>query len=276
MLASAPVDAPADLAAALEAACDAAQEAWPELAIDRAGYRAFLVERIPSDVDAMRAVALRRHGELYLAFACLRGDRAAMQLFEQRFLAGLAARLVRHRIVDEIAEETVQQLRVKLFTGARPLLVAYGGTGELAGWLRITALRAAIRLQRAASHRTDEEPDAEALADGALDASLQYQRKLYQDEFRAAFAEAVAALTTRERNLLKHAVLYGATADELGALYQVHRATAARWLVAARERLAAETQKRMIARLQIERSEYESILRLIHSQLDLSVARVLG
>lgn len=259
----------------LAAACDVAQAAWPELAVDRDGYARFLVERTPSDLDIDASIAARRHAELYLVFACLGGDATAAALLDKRYLAGLAARLVRQRVPDDVATETVQQLRMKLFTGERPLLLAYGGTGELAGWLRITALRAAIRLQRGEARRSDREPD-EALADGALDAGLQYQRKLYQEEFRAAFAEAVAALTTRERNLLKHAVLYGANSDDLGALYQVHRATAARWLAAARERLAAETQRGMLARLKIERSEYESILRLIQSQLDVSVARILG
>ncbi|MBX3156436.1 MAG: hypothetical protein KF773_10590 [Deltaproteobacteria bacterium] len=263
-----------ELGAALDATLAAAFAAWPELAPDADGFARFLGERIPADTDAVAALRARRP-ELYLAFACLGRDAAACELFDRRYLAGLAARLVRQRIPDAVAAEAVQQLRVKLFTGERPLLLAYGGTGELHGWLRITALRAAIRLQRGEVRRGELDQDA-ALADGALGADLQYQRRLYQDEFRAAFAEAVASLTTRERNLLKHSVLYGASSDDLGALYQVHRATAARWLASARERLAAETQRGMLARLRIERAEYESILRLIQSQLDVSVARILG
>ena len=71
-------------------------------------------------------------------------------------------------------------------------------------------------------------------------------------------------------------MLYGATVDDLGALYQVHRATAARWIGAARERLAEETRRQMIEQLGIQPADYDSILRLIHSQLDVSVTRVLG
>ena len=80
----------------------------------------------------------------------------------------------------------------------------------------------------------------------------------------------------RERNLLKQSVLFGATVDDLGALYKVHRATAARWIAAAREHLVEETRQRMIAHLRIGPAEYDSILELIHSQLDVSVSRVLG
>jgi RNA polymerase sigma-70 factor (ECF subfamily) len=264
----------AELDAALDEAIGAALDAWPELAPDRTAFARFLGERIPSDVDAIEALRGRRP-ELYLVFACLRGDPTATELLDRRYFAGLADRLVRQRIPEDVATETVQQLRMKVFTGPKPLLLAYSGTGDLHGWLRITALRAAIRLQRGEMRRSDRDQET-ALADGTLDAGLQYQRKLYQEEFRAAFAEAVGKLTTRERNLLKHSVLYGANSDDLGALYQVHRATAARWLAAARERLALETQRGMLARLRIERSEYESILRLIQSQLDVSVARILS
>ena len=265
----------AELVAALDDAVASAAETWPELAIDRAGFARFLGERIPSDSDPLEALRARRPSELYLAFASLRGDAAACALLDRVYFEPLADRLVRQRIPQDIATETVQQLRMKVFTGPKPLLLAYSGTGDLHGWLRITALRAAIRAQRGEMRRSDRDQET-ALADGALDADLQYQRRLYQDEFRAAFAEAVQRLTTRERNLLKHSVLYGANSDDLGALYQVHRATAARWLAAARERLAAETQRGMLARLRIERSEYESILRLIQSQLDVSVARMLS
>lgn len=264
----------AELTEALEVVITAAFEAWPELAADRAGFVRFLGERIPGDVEPIEALRGRRP-EIYLAFLCLRGDATACEMFDRRYFGGLADRLVRQRISDDVATETVQQLRMKMLTGPKPLLLAYGGTGDLHGWLRITALRAAIRLKRGELRRSDRDQDA-TLADATLDAGLQYQRKLYQEEFRAAFAEAVASLTTRERNLLKHSVLYGANSDDLGALYHVHRATAARWLTAARERLAAETQRGMLARLRIERSEYESILRLIQSQLDVSVARILS
>jgi RNA polymerase sigma-70 factor (ECF subfamily) len=164
---------------------------------------------------------------------------------------------------------------MQLLTGERPILRAYSGVGSLKSWLRITTLREAVRAQRKARALEGDEV-TDALADAAADPALQYQRKLYQDEFRTAFGQAVARLSVRERNLLKQSVLYGATVDDLGALYQVHRATAARWIGAARERLAEETRRQMIEQLGIQPADYDSILRLIHSQLDVSVTRVLG
>ena len=38
-------------------------------------------------------------------------------------------------------------------------------------------------------------------------------------QFKGAFAEAMATLTTRERNILRHQVLDGLTLDQIGAIY---------------------------------------------------------
>ncbi len=264
-----------ELASALGAAIDRAVQSWPDLPIDRTGFAGFLGERVPSDVSIAEGLRGRALGELYLAFACLAGEPRANAELEERYLKDLVELLVRQRIARDVATETVQQLRIRLLTGERPVLRAYSGAGTLKGWLRITALREAIRAQRRAQSRDDAEI-SDALADDAGDPSMQYQRRLYQDEFRAAFGQAVASLSVRDRNLLKQSVLYGATVDDLGALYHVHRATAARWIASARERLAEETRQRMIDHLKIQPSEYDSILQLIQSQLDVSVVRVLG
>jgi RNA polymerase sigma-70 factor (ECF subfamily) len=264
-----------DLAMVLGPAIDQGIDAWPALEVDRVGFAGFLGQRVPSDVAADEALRGRALGELYLAFRCLAGDPRASAELEDRYLRDLVELLARQRIDRDVAIETVQQLRIKLLTGERPVLRAYAGVGSLKGWLRITALREAIRAQRRGRDREDDEI-SDALADKAGDPSLQYQRRLYQGEFRAAFGQAVAALSVRDRNLLKQSVLYGATVDDLGALYHVHRATAARWIAAAREKLAEETRQRMIEQLKIAPEEYDSILQLIQSELDVSVVRVLG
>jgi RNA polymerase sigma-70 factor (ECF subfamily) len=268
-----------DLARALASAIDQATAAWPGVAIDRVGFAAYLGQRIPSDVDALDALRSRRIDDLYLAFACIAGDPAACRHLEAAHLTELVRRLREQGIAEDTAVETLQRVRMRLLTGERPILLTYSGIGALRGWLKIIALRDAIRAQRKVRHdeRHDERDDVtDALADATADPALQYQRRRYESDFRLAFERAIRSLTVRERNLLKQSVLYGATIDDLGALYQVHRATVARWLAAARERLAELTKLGMIERLRIEPSEYESIVHLIQSQLDISVARLLG
>jgi len=275
--ADAPV--PAGLAEALGDAFAAGAEAWPDLRLDllsdRTALATFLGRRFPSDVDAVAALRSRALGDLCLAHGCVAGDPVALRCFDERLLHPLAALLVSQGFAGALVDETIQALRLKLLTGERPTLYAYSGVGALKGWLRVTALREAVRAQRK-ERVLDVEDITEALADAAADPALDYQRRLYQEEFRAAFGEAIASLTVRERNLLRQCVLYGATIDDLGALYSVHRATAARWVTEARARLAELTKLRMIERLKIQSGEYDSILTLIHSQLHVSIERVLG
>jgi RNA polymerase sigma-70 factor, ECF subfamily len=265
----------AALAAALDVALDLGVKAWPDLVPDRAGFAVFLGQRVPSDINAPQALGCRAPDELYLAFACLAGNPDAHRHLDERYVTPLIGWLAAQGIAPELSRDTVQWLRVKLLTGERPLLRAFSGLGTLKGWLRVTTLRQAIRAQRQARASEGEEV-SEALADATQDPALQYQRRLYQDEFRRAFGLAVAGLSVRERNLLKQSVLFGATVDDLGALYQIHRSTAARWIAAARTRLAEQTREHMIAQLGLQDADYESILQLIHSQLDVSVTRLLG
>ena len=64
--------------------------------------------------------------------------------------------------------------------------------------------------------------------------------------------------------------------DQLGTLYKVNRATAARWIASARESLVAAAREQIRERLKLRESEYESIVALVRSQLDVSIARHLA
>jgi RNA polymerase sigma-70 factor (ECF subfamily) len=61
--------------------------------------------------------------------------------------------------------------------------------------------------------------------------------------------------------------------DALGAIYSVDRATAARWLVAARQALVEKTKETLRARLQLSEGECDSLVGLVRSQLDVSILR---
>ena len=55
----------------------------------------------------------------------------------------------------------------------------------------------------------------------------------------------------------------------------MHRVTAFRWVNRAREQLVVKTHEALQAKLQITQGEMNSILRLIQSELDMSIARYL-
>jgi len=135
-------------------------------------------------------------------------------------------------------------------------------------------VRAALDLIR--REKTTTELNDETLADvvsPSEDQELQYIKQLYRTEFKSAFAEALSQLTTRERNVLRHQMLDGLTLDQIASIYNVHRATVARWNAALREKLLTFTRKNLHDRLRTDRSEFESIMRLIQSHFDVSIRR---
>ena len=63
--------------------------------------------------------------------------------------------------------------------------------------------------------------------------------------------------------------------DQLAALHGIHRATAARWVEAARQAVIAGTRRALTQRMRLSKDELASIIRLIQSQLDISLPDVL-
>jgi RNA polymerase sigma-70 factor (ECF subfamily) len=64
--------------------------------------------------------------------------------------------------------------------------------------------------------------------------------------------------------------LDGATIDEIAAVYEVHRSSAARWIAESRAAILEHTRRLLQERLKGTASEIESILRLVDSRLDIS------
>jgi RNA polymerase sigma-70 factor (ECF subfamily) len=63
----------------------------------------------------------------------------------------------------------------------------------------------------------------------------------------------------------------GLTIDELGKLYRMHRSTAARLVVRARGLVLEATRAQMMSRLEVHSQDLDSIMRMIRSQLDISL-----
>ena len=108
------------------------------------------------------------------------------------------------------------------------------------------------------------------------DPELEYMKRTYAREFQAAFAEALANLGAREQTLLRSHHVDGLNIDEIGAIYRVHRVTAFRWLEKAKEKRVEATLILMRTRLNVSPRELDSVLRLIRSQVHLSLVRHLG
>jgi RNA polymerase sigma-70 factor (ECF subfamily) len=97
----------------------------------------------------------------------------------------------------------------------------------------------------------------------------------YRAAFRAAFAEAVASLAPKERNLLRMHLLGGVTLEQLASVHGVHRASIVRWLKDAREAVLSKTKAALARTLDVRADELESLHALAESRLDASIERLL-
>ena len=100
-------------------------------------------------------------------------------------------------------------------------------------------------------------------------------RRTYAREFREAFAAAITELAPEDRALLRQHHIDGVGLDALALLHGVHRATAARRLAAARETIFLKVRRRLLHDLNVGNATVDSILRIVQSDLDLSIDRIL-
>ncbi len=249
---------------------------WPELAIEATVLVRHL-ERLAIDP----AVAHSHVEDLYLACGCAHGLPAAIAVFERELMPIVRTAARRIDSATELVDEVAQAARERLLVSAdsaEPRIAEYNGSGALAAWVRIAAMRIAMNLLRSRRRNllVDDDLFFDELASQRTDAERRQIRARYAEACSQALREAFAALSARERNLLRMHHLHGLTIDELAPTFRVHRATVARWIERARETLLARTREELCSRLQIGAAEVDSILRELHSRLDVSVSRLLA
>jgi len=278
---SVPIAARPALELFLRARLGAARQAWPGLAFGDADFADFLRARVADGVDPQVGLEPLCSDDLYLAGACARGETAAIAAFQRSYAGELAAAFARLAIGGSDPEDLRQQLLARLFVavdGRPPRIAEYSGQGSLRAWLKVVALRLRIDLERRKRDRRDNFTDAERLADVGVgdDPELAHLKQHYRAEFRAAFTAALALLTAEQRALLRLQAVEGLSATDIARIYKVHRATGKRWLAEARERLVAETGRLLAEQLGGRGVALASIVRLIRSDLNVSLCRGLG
>ena len=107
------------------------------------------------------------------------------------------------------------------------------------------------------------------------DPEVAYLKAKYSADYKHAFSDALSGLPPRDRTVLAQYHVDGLTIDELGALYQVHRVTASRWVINARDQLRGRILELLRERLGLSAAELQSVTRMVRSQLSLSLARPL-
>ncbi len=237
--------------------------------------------KITDAKDPMVRLQTLDWGELVLAAGCANGERVALDIIDRELLAGIRGALRSMKLNDTTVDETLQQVREKLLVAksdAEPLICKYAGEGSLRSLVRVVAVRTALmRLRKEKREVLDGGGESSRLerALGDDDPELSAIREQYKDELKAAFERAVATLSARQRNVMRLQMVDGVAVDEIARLYDVHRVSVSRWLGDARRHIAATVKADLGSRLGLAQAELQSLIRLVQSQVELSVERVL-
>jgi RNA polymerase sigma-70 factor (ECF subfamily) len=251
---------------ALQAAHDRALRAWPGVRLDIKQLEAHLARLgcagpLPAHVS-----------DVYLACACSQGDPVACRLFEARFAADIRAAAGRLCTDPALREEVVQQVRHKLLVGEPPGLAKYTGEGSLSAWLRAVARRAAIDALRARKQRETGRVSNLQANDSSIESRI--DRARFLSLFERCLGLAFSALPARDRNLLRMHYAGSVGIDALGRAYGVHRATAARWLVAIRAQLSVSVRAQLEQSVgSLSDAELRDLVRLTAGQLSVALSR---
>lgn len=257
----------------------AARAAHPEIRVDEGALRVHLIKVLAMGGQEHRD-ALLHVADLYLATACLVGDPAALAELTRewipRVVESVTALMPSGFAGDELGSQVLEAALAPRASGEVEL-ASYSGRGALSKWLRTIAVRILAHERR--QHEIEARHGLKAgwsLTTQLGDAELSVLKLQHRAAFSNALELALADLDPRQRNLLRLSLIEGLSIDHIGTMYRIHRATAARWIAAARRCVVESTRQNLSRQLGSSREEVDSLIRLLISQLDVSVRRLLA
>lgn len=262
-----------DLEGALARLVAKGQATWTSIPLAQEDFAAFLGRCLPEQAAA--DLASLRGDELWLVCAFGRGIPGASEALEQHYLEREAAALSRLGAPPSMIEDILQEIRGRLveMQTQEADRRAYAGRGSLGGWLRVAAVRVMNR-RRARRARELMVGSAPALvASPDHDPEMALLLKTSKAALTAAFQEALASLPPRDRSVLRYHFVEGLSIDALGALYRVHRSTAARWIERASRALSERTCDTLRKSISINEESFQRFVGLIESQIGIELAR---
>lgn len=243
--------------------------AWPESAFMAVWSATW---REPPPVCAASEDALR---DEYLRLACLNNVTGAVETLEREYLRPLETTLLKRNSDAELVGETLQVVRHKLLLGETPALASYESTGHLRAWLLVVATRTLRDLARQRGVRWSRQaPLVEQLVTPGNEPDVSLQKSELDDIFVEALREVVVGLPERERYALRMHILAGWNISQIGEAMSTHRATAARWIAAAKQRINQNVRAILKKRLDLAPEELERVFSLLSTHLNLRLSQV--
>ncbi len=242
------------------------REAFPEITVDEAAFRAAV------------ALGCTEGRDLFLAVACAAGDAAAVRRFERDHLDRIASWLKLSTAENEIVDEVRQRVAARILVGREgeaPRIAQYTGRGPLWAWVRVIALREHARLRREDGRPSTGIEAAERLARSAeLSPELLALRE-HRDAMMEAFRASLRALPATDRTLLRLAYVDALSLDAIGRMYGVNKSTISRRLATCRAEILVAAAARLRERLAMPAGDIESLLAVMPRDLDVSLLGLL-
>jgi RNA polymerase sigma-70 factor (ECF subfamily) len=199
--------------------------------------------------------------DLALARAAASGDTTALAAVEAGSFAAARTHLRARKFADWIIDEAMQQTRVALLVhdDGPPGIHRYAGTGPLAAFVRVVAVRFALKVTP--SHADEEIVDQ---LEGAVPTpELATLKATYGALVRDAVLSAWRALPRHDRFVLSLELHGRMSIESIAALYGIHKVSAARKLARSRAVLLADVRERLRAHLGASPETVDSVLRLV-------------
>jgi RNA polymerase sigma-70 factor (ECF subfamily) len=264
----------AELEEALATLCARARAKFPTFSIGDDDFVAHLA-KCGAEPIADPATGSLHIEDLYLAFACLSGDERAIEQLVAAQGAVLTGKVKRIDPSPSFADEVLQKFWDSSLVGTisnPPRIAKYSGRGPLEAWLGVSVQREALmirRRERAEDRARRFGHDGDALAS---DPELALIRESHRAQFQLAARDALASLEDRDRMIFRLHLVDGVTIEQIARGYGVSHSTVSRWFAAARSKVIAAVEAAIRSELQLSPAEFESLKRVVLSDVHLSLS----
>lgn len=204
-----------------------------------------------TDEDVRTFLGQLNAQDLCFALACAQGEDAAWDDFMKEyrpFLQSVSRQLTNN---DTAAEDLVALAWTELY-GLREAegkriskFSAYSGRGSLKGWLRAVLFQLSVDRHRRQGRyvQTEEEKEFERLTPPVLPSVNEQVEERYQKATETALVKALKELEPKMKLMLSYYYYDNLTLKQIGQLFQVHEATASRWLQRAQQDVRQAVEK---------------------------------